>query len=144
MSYNKVVLIGLTGADPEYKKTDSGASYALFPLATTERGYTTKSGVTVPDHTDWHRVKCFNQQADWVGSYVKKGSGLIVEGRIRYEEYYDKATGVKRYITFIMAEKVGFFSIGNGQKKSEDSSSNAVKPRENGRQTQEENYDLPF
>ena len=98
MSLNKVILIGNVGRDPEVRYFDSGAAVANFPLATSERGYTLANGTVVPERTEWHNVVVRRDLVSFVEKWVKKGSGLYVEGKIRTRSYDDQS-GVKRYVT---------------------------------------------
>lgn len=111
MSLNKVILIGNTGKDPEVRYFDSGICVANFSLATSERGYTLSNGTQVPERTEWHNIVCKGDQAKFVEKWVKKGSSLYVEGKIRYRQYETKQ-GEKRFVTEIHADKVEFFGFG--------------------------------
>ena len=113
MSLNKVILIGNVGRDPEVRYFDSGAAVANFPLATSERGYTLANGTVVPERTEWHNVVVRRDLVSFVEKWVKKGSGLYVEGKIRTRSYDDQS-GVKRYVTEILADRVEFYSTGSG------------------------------
>ena len=116
MSLNKVILIGNVGRDPEVRYFDSGAAVANFPLATSERGYTLANGTVVPERTEWHNVVVRRDLVSFVEKWVKKGSGLYVEGKIRTRSYDDQA-GVKRYVTEIHADRVEFYSTGTGNRE---------------------------
>ncbi|MDR0750188.1 MAG: single-stranded DNA-binding protein [Tannerellaceae bacterium] len=111
MSLNKVILIGNAGKDPDVRYFDSGVAVANFPLATSERGYTLANGTVVPERTEWHNIVVRRDQVAFVEKWVRKGSGLYVEGKIRTRTYDDQA-GVKRYVTEIYADRVEFFSFG--------------------------------
>lgn len=112
MSLNKVILVGNSSKDPEVRYFDSGICVASFSLATTERGYTLSNGTQVPERTEWHNVVCKGDQTKFVEKWVKKGSSLYIEGKIRYRQYETKQ-GEKRYVTEIHADKVEFFSFGS-------------------------------
>lgn len=118
MSLNKVILIGNVGKDPDVRYFDSGAAVANFPLATSERGYTLANGTVVPERTDWHNIVVRRDQVAFVEKWVKKGSLVQVEGKIRNRSYDDQ-NGVKRYVTEIHADRVEFFSLGSGSRSSE-------------------------
>ncbi len=107
MSYNKVILIGNVGKEPEVKYFDSENCLATFTLATNERGYTRASGEEVSGSTDWHNIKTFHRTAKFVEQYVRTGSYLLVEGRIHYREYVDKQ-GHNHRVTEIVADRVEF------------------------------------
>jgi len=85
---NKVMLIGNLGADPEVRRLESGAVVAQFRIATTET-YKDKSGNRA-EQTEWHNIVVWNKLAEVAEKYLKKGSSVYVEGRIRSREYTDK------------------------------------------------------
>lgn len=105
MSVNKVILVGNVGKDPEIKYFDNDNVKANFPLATSERGYTAANGTQVPERTEWHNIVCWRGLAQIVEKFVKKGSQLYIEGKIRSRSYDDQ-NGVKRYITEVYADNV--------------------------------------
>lgn len=112
MSLNKVILIGNVGKDPEVRYFDSGAAVANFPLATNERGYTLANGTVVPERTEWHNIVIRRDQVSFVEKWVKKGSSVYVEGKIRTRTYDDQS-GVKRYLTEIHADRIEFYNTGS-------------------------------
>ena len=122
MSLNKVILIGNVGRDPDIRYFDSGAAVANFPLATSERGYTLANGTVVPERTEWHNIVVRRDLVPFVEKWVKKGSGLYVEGKIRTRSYDDQS-GIKRYVTEIHADRVEFYSTGSGNRDNNTSSS---------------------
>ncbi|OUO53014.1 single-stranded DNA-binding protein [Parabacteroides sp. An277] len=111
MSLNKVLLIGNVGRDPEVRYFDTGSAVANFPLATSERGYTLANGTVVPERTEWHNIVVRRDQVPFVEKYVKKGSLLYVEGKLRTRSY-DDASGSKRYVTEIHADRIEFYYTG--------------------------------
>ena len=101
---NKVILIGNVGQDPEVRYTgdvNNGAKVATIRLATTER-YRDRAG-NQQEHTEWHNVVVWRNQADVVEKYVKKGTQLYIEGRLRTRSWDDQ-NGNKRYSTDIVAD----------------------------------------
>ena len=103
---NKVILKGNVGADPTITNFENGGKVAQFTLATTERGYTTKDGRQIPDVTDWHNIVV--KQPGLAGvceQHVKKGTPMLIVGKIRTRDYEDNA-GQKRYITEIIIEEM--------------------------------------
>lgn len=112
MSLNKVILIGNVGKDPDVRYFDSGAAVANFPMATSERGYTLANGTVVPERTEWHNIVVRRDLVPFVEKWVRKGSGVYVEGKIRTRSYEDQ-NGVKRYVTEIHADRVEFYSMGS-------------------------------
>lgn len=125
MSLNKVLLIGNVGKDPEVRYFDTGNAIANFPLATTERGYTLANGTVVPERTEWHNIVVRRDQVQFVEKWVKKGSLLYVEGKIRTRNYDDQS-GVKRYVTEIHADRVEFFNLGG---RREDTQTASAQPQ---------------
>ncbi len=99
---NKVILIGNVGMDPEVRTVEGGAKVARVRLATTERLYDRQSGET-KEHTEWHTITLWRGLADVVDRYVRKGSQIYVEGRLRTREWMDKDNN-KRYTTEILAD----------------------------------------
>lgn len=119
MSVNKVILIGNVGKDPDVKYFDNGSVVANFTLATTERGYTAANGTSIPDRTEWHNIVCWRGLAKVAEQYVKKGSQIYIEGRIR-SRTYDDANGVKRFVIEIYADNMEL--LGRRQNGGEQSS----------------------
>lgn len=105
MSINKVILIGNVGKDPEVRYFDNGGAVANFSMATTERGYTAANGTQVPDRTDWHNIVLWRGLAEIAEKYIRKGSKIYVEGKIKTRSY-DDASGNKRYITEIWGDNL--------------------------------------
>ncbi len=104
MSLNKAMLIGNVGRDPEVRYLDGqsgNAKVATFTLATTER-YRDRNGET-RENTEWHNIVAWRNTADVVERFVKKGTQLYIEGRIRTRSWDDQ-TGNKRYTTEIIAD----------------------------------------
>ncbi|MDR1603047.1 MAG: single-stranded DNA-binding protein [Tannerella sp.] len=111
MSLNKVILIGNVGKDPVVRYFDSGNAVANFTIATNERGYTLANGTEVPERTEWHNIVVTRDRVQFVEKFVKKGSSVYVEGKIRSRSYDDQS-GQKRYVTEIYADRIEFFSSG--------------------------------
>lgn len=105
MSVNKVVLIGNVGKDPDVRYLDNNVCVASFTLATTERGYTTTNGVQIPDKTEWHNIVLWRGLAKVAEQYVKKGSQVYIEGKLRTRSWDDQ-NGVRRYTTEIYADNM--------------------------------------
>ena len=143
---NKVMLIGRLGKDPELKYTPSGAAVATFNIATDE-SYKDKEGKMV-DHTDWHRIVTWRKLAEICGQYLKKGSLVYIEGKIKSRSYDDK-DGVKKYVTEIVADTMNMLG-GKGEGRGGESipvPSEAVEPSATGAQEAPSNAatdDLPF
>ncbi|MBR7026275.1 MAG: single-stranded DNA-binding protein, partial [Bacteroidales bacterium] len=104
MALNKVFLIGNVGKDPDVRHLEGGASVASFTLATTERFRERGSGET-KELTEWHNIVAWRQLADLAENFIRKGSQIFVEGRIRSRSWDDQ-NGQKRYITEILADSI--------------------------------------
>ncbi len=100
--FNRVVLIGNVGKDPEVRYTTSGVPVATFALATSEM-WKDKDG-SPQERTDWHNVVAWRKLAEIIQEIVKKGSRLLVEGKIQTRSY--EKNGEKRYVTEIVADNV--------------------------------------
>ena len=101
---NKVILVGNVGADPEVRTLESGVKTARVRLATSERFYNRDTQQTT-EHTEWHTITLWRNLADVVDKYVRKGSQIYSEGRLRTREWTDQS-GNKRYSTEIMADEM--------------------------------------
>lgn len=103
-SVNKVILVGNLGADPEVRYMPSGDAVANIRLATTDR-YKDKQSGEFKELTEWHRVSFFGRLAEIVNEYLKKGSAVYIEGRIRTRKYQAQ-DGTERYSTEIVADQM--------------------------------------
>ena len=112
-SVNKVILVGNLGADPEVRHLPSGDAVANIRLATTDR-YKDKTSGEMKESTEWHRVSFFGRLAEIVSEYLKKGSSVYIEGRIRTRKWQAQ-DGTDRYSTEIVAEQMQMLGgRGNG------------------------------
>lgn len=101
---NKAQVIGHLGQDPKITIMQQGrGTIASFSVATTEKGYTTRDGTQVPERTEWHNIVCFGRIANVVKAYLRKGSKVFIEGKMRTRSYEDK-NGIKRTVMEINAE----------------------------------------
>lgn len=111
---NKVFLRGNVGQDPKITDFENGGKVAQFSLATTERGFKTQDGKEIPDKTTWHNIVVKRTGlAGICEQYVKKGTQLLVVGKIENREYQDN-NGQTRYVTEINVEEMEL--LGGGQK----------------------------
>lgn len=124
MSLNKVLLIGNVGRDPEIRyianeqDKNSSTKVATIRLATNDKFY--KNSV-LHEITEWHTIIAWGRLADLAEEYIKKGSALFVEGKIRTRSWFDKEENLK-YVTEIVAENVQLLG-----KKTEEESQNQKK-----------------
>jgi single-strand DNA-binding protein len=138
---NKVILIGNLGKDPEVRHLESGASVANFPIATTE-SYKDKNG-NRQDQTEWHNIVLWRGLADISEKYLRKGSQVYIEGKLRSRSWEDKE-GNTRYITEIVGDQMTMLGGGNRNNDGGNSAPAAEKPTNNPDLSEEEADDLPF
>lgn len=101
---NKVTLIGNLGKDPECKVLESGQMVASFPVATTEK-WKDKNG-EIQEATEWHNCNAWGKQAEVIEKYLKKGSKVFIEGKIKTRTY--EKDGQTRYATDIQIKEFQF------------------------------------
>lgn len=109
---NKVILIGRLGADPEIRFMPSGGQVTTIRLATSRRWKDKQTGER-REETEWHRVVFFSRLAEVAGEYLKKGSQIYVEGRIRTQKWQGQ-DGQDRYSTEIVAEAMNMLESRSG------------------------------
>ena len=103
-SVNKVILIGNLGADPEIRRTQDGRPVANLRLATTESWKDKQSGEQ-QERTEWHNVALFGRLGEIAAEYLRKGSQVYIEGRLRTRKWQDKE-GRDRYTTEIVGSEM--------------------------------------
>ena len=118
---NKVILIGNVGMDPEVRTLEGGAKVARVRLATTERLYDRQANET-KEHTEWHTITLWRGLADVVDRYVRRGTQIYVEGRLRTREWMDKDNN-KRYTTEILADTMNLLGRRSDNPASDNASS---------------------
>lgn len=113
---NKVILIGNLGADPEVRYMPQGGAVASITVATSE-GWTDKQTNEKKEQTEWHRVVIYQRLAEIAGEYLRKGSKVYIEGRLRTRKWQDQQ-GVERYATEIIANELQMLdSVAEGHQK---------------------------
>lgn len=100
---NKVILIGNLGRDPEVRHLESGASVASFSIATTE-SYKDRNTGERRDVTEWHNIVLWRGLADIAEKYLKKGSTVYIEGKLRTRSW--EKDGVTRYTTEVVGDQM--------------------------------------
>lgn len=136
MSYNKVVLIGRLGKDPEVRHLESGTSVASFTVATNEK-YKDRNGER-KESTEWHNVEVWRGLANVAEQYLSKGKLVCVEGKLKTENWEDKESGKTMYRTKIVADNFKMLggrdeeggSNGNKQFSQESSHEQNTEPEE--------------
>lgn len=125
MYLNKAIIIGNLTKDPELKSLPSGIKVATLSMAT-NRTWKDKNGVR-QEGVDFHNVVVFDRQAENVAQYMKKGSSLMVEGRMQTRSW-DAQDGTKKYRTEVVADKIQFGPRKEGSAPYSAPASSAPKP----------------
>ena len=134
---NKVILIGNLGKDPEVRYLDSGVAVANFSVATTE-SYKNKEGERV-SQTEWHNIVLWRGLAEVAEKWLKKGSSVYIEGKIRSRKWEDKE-GNTRYTTEILADNMTML----GKKEDSSAEKTETTPEQESIPQEEKGDDLPF
>lgn len=135
---NKVILVGNLGKDPEVRYLEGGTAVANFTLATSET-YKDKSGNRI-EQTEWHNVVVWRGLAEIAEKYLRKGSMVYVEGKLRTRQWEDK-DGVKRYTTEIIADNMTM--LGGKREESSNTPTPTATPPQNIPSPKDAD-DLPF
>ena len=155
-SINKVIIVGNLGRDPETRYMPSGDAMTNIAVATTDKWKDKASGEQ-KEATEWHRVAFFGKLAEIAGQYLKKGSQVYIEGKLRTRKWQDK-DGVEKYTTEIIADTMqmlgsrqgmggnapmddGYESAAPAQRQSAPASRPAAKPAPN---FSDMDDDIPF
>ena len=101
---NKVILVGTLGRDPETKTFPNGGSLTQFSIATSE-SWTDKNTGERKEHTEWHRIVASNRLGEIAQQYLKKGSKVYIEGKLKTRQWTDQ-NGQERYTTEISANEL--------------------------------------
>ena len=99
------MLIGNVGQEPTVRYLSNGTCVASVRLATTDRAYTTRDGVQIPEHSEWHSLIFWDKQAETVEKYVHKGDKLFIEGKIQTRSYDDRQ-GMRRTVVEILVNNM--------------------------------------
>jgi single-strand DNA-binding protein len=101
---NKVILVGNLGADPETRYMPSGSAVTNLSVATSEQWKDKQSGEQ-KERTEWHKVAMFNRLAEVAAEYLRKGSQVYIEGKLRTRKWQDR-DGNDRWTTEIIADEM--------------------------------------
>ena len=118
---NKVILVGNMGKDPDIRYTPGGAAVANVTIATSEQWKDKNTGEK-QEKTEWHRVVIFGHSAETAQNYLRKGSAVLIKGKLQTRKWDDK-DGNTRYTTEVVADMYGGLvliekSAGGGQQQS--------------------------
>lgn len=102
---NRVIIVGNLGGDPEMRYMANGDAVANLTIATSE-SWTDKVSGEKKEVTEWHRVTMFRKLGEVACKYLKKGSQVYIEGKLKTQKYQDKATGGDRYSMTIIADEM--------------------------------------
>ena len=153
-SLNKVMLIGYLGDEPKIDRLQSGNVKATLSLATTEKGYTTRSGSVIPDKTEWHIVTFWGNIAEVCEKYLHKGTQIFVEGKLRTSSW-DDSDGKKHYKTEVAGDTLQILDKKPTEASGQQTASSAPQGAGNGQryaaphqsqpsETIKDDDDLPF
>ena len=101
---NKVILVGTLGKDPETKTFPNGGSLTQFSIATSE-SWTDKNTGERKEQTEWHRIVLHNRLGEIAQQYLRKGSKVYIEGKLKTRQWTDQ-NGVEKYTTEIQANEL--------------------------------------
>jgi single-strand DNA-binding protein len=129
-SVNKVIIVGNLGRDPETRFSPDGAAMSNISVATTSQ-WKDKATGEKREETEWHRVAFFGRLAEIANDYLRKGSQVYIEGRLRTRKWQDKESGQDRYSTEIVADvmqMLGSRGGGDDESRPARSSGGGAKP----------------
>tara|TARA_B100000963_G_scaffold351223_1_gene362522 strand:+ start:1126 stop:1554 length:429 start_codon:yes stop_codon:yes gene_type:complete len=138
---NKVILVGNLGKDPEVRHLENGTAVANFPIATSE-SYKDREGNRV-DQTEWHNIVVWRKLAEIAESYLKKGSQIYLEGKLRTRSWEDQQ-GNKKYTTEVVADTFTMLGKKENDQSTENSFTPSVSSKNTNQEKLEEEDDLPF
>jgi single-strand DNA-binding protein len=141
MSFNKIILVGNLGRDPELRYTPQGTPVCTFSMATNERRKD-KSG-EMQDQTTWFRVTLWNRQAETASQYLTKGKPVYIEGRLRVEEWTDR-DGKARYTLEVFGTDMQFIGGGRSEEPVAARAAAADSGAEQQQQPEMSDDDIPF
>ena len=141
---NKVILVGNLGQDPDVKYMPSGSAVANVSLATTDSWKDKQTGEQ-KDRTEWHKVAMFGRLAEIAAEYLRKGSQVYIEGRLRTRKWQDQS-GNDRYTTEIVADEMQMLGgrSGAGAPAMSDSRPSAPPPQQSSNAGGDFDDDIPF
>ena len=136
---NKVILIGNIGGEPKNMTTPNGSAVCNFSLATSETWKDKQTGAA-QERTEWHRVVIFGKLAEIAATYLKKGSKLYVEGKLRTRKWNDG--GIERWMTEVVADEFQMLDGKQQQSRGENTDTDYSEQMQN--QPPEFDDDIPF
>jgi single-strand DNA-binding protein len=141
MSVNKVILVGNLGADPEVRYTANGDAICTLSIATSETRKDKQSGEK-KTITEWHRVVMFGELAEISNKWLKKGSQIYIEGKLRTRKWQDQQ-GNDRYTTEIVSDVMRMLGSANSRGGDNNSGSSSGSNSNNSNNYGDYEYDMP-
>ncbi|MGK3213809.1 single-stranded DNA-binding protein [Enterobacter kobei] len=114
---NKVIIVGRLGQDPEVRYAPSGAAFANMTVATSEQWRDKQTGEQ-KEQTEWHRVVLSGKLAEIAGEYLRKGSEVYLEGKLRTRKWTDQS-GTEKYTTEVLVGVGGTLQMLGGKREGE-------------------------
>ena len=142
---NKVILVGNLGQEPEVRYTPSGSVITTISIATSEN-WKDKSTGQIQEKTEWHRVVFFGKLAEIAGEYLKKGSQVYIEGKLKTRKWKDKESGQDKYATEIIVDSFdGVMQMLGGKQEGQQRNAQPTPPQQQNNQADGEfDDDIPF
>lgn len=138
---NKVIIVGNLGQDPETRTTQAGEMVTTISVATSEKWQDKQTG-EVKEVTEWHRIVFYKRKAEVAAEYLRKGSKVYVEGRLKTRKWQDQ-NGQDRYTTEIVGDVLQMLdSRQSGD--NQDKTSTSGKPKQQAESADDFNDDIPF
>lgn len=137
MAVNKVILLGNVGKDPQIRD-GNGQKFATFSLATTDKSYTKRDGTVMPERTEWHSIVANGSIVQVIEHYVKAGTKLYIEGKLRTRKYTAR-DNTERQVTEVYVDSMEL--LGG---KPQDQNTNQQRYQNSSQQNWESNDIMPY
>ena len=137
MAVNKVILLGNVGKDPQIRD-GNGLKFATFSLATTDKSYTKRDGTIMPERTEWHSIVANGNIVQVIERYVKAGTKLYIEGKLRTRKYTAR-DNTERQVTEVYVDSMEL--LGG---KPQEQNTNQQRYQNASQQNWESNDNMPY
>ena len=137
MAVNKVILLGNVGKDPQIRD-GNGQKFATFSLATTDKSYTKRDGTVMPERTEWHSIVANGNIVQVIERYVKAGTKLYIEGKLRTRKYTAR-DNTERQVTEVYVDSMELLSC-----KRQEQNTNQQRYQNASQQNWESNDIMPY
>lgn len=139
---NKVIIIGRLGQDPEVRYSPQGTAFANMTVATSEQ-WRDKTTGEQKEQTEWHRVVLSGKLAEVAGEYLRKGSEVYLEGKLRTRKWTDQS-GAEKYTTEVLVGVGGTMQMLGGKQDSSQQTRQQQKPQQQHRQAPQSSNEPPM